>query len=117
MRLVDADAVMEDICSSIREMTAVGIAVDAEYLWGKLNDALENASEVSLKPHVHFDYNAIREEIEKKMTHGHWVGIDDEPYETFECDVCGYILETTGKLYNFCPNCGANMKENEDETD
>lgn len=47
---------------------------------------------------------------------GHWVPIDDEPHEDYECDVCGYISEATfgpggvnGNLYNYCPNCGAEM--------
>ena len=42
-RLVDADAVYKDICDSIEEMTNIGIAVDGQYLWEKLNDALFNA--------------------------------------------------------------------------
>lgn len=48
---------------------------------------------------------------------GHWVPIDDEPHEDYECDVCGYISEATfgpggvsGNLYNYCPNCGARME-------
>lgn len=42
-RLADADAMMDDICNSINQMTKIGIAVDGNYLWGKLNDALDNA--------------------------------------------------------------------------
>jgi hypothetical protein len=42
-RLGDLDAVMNDICSGINAMTNIGIAVDGEYLWGKLNDAIDNA--------------------------------------------------------------------------
>ena len=42
-RLVDADAMMDDICNSINQMTKIGIAVDGNYLWGKLNDALDSA--------------------------------------------------------------------------
>lgn len=42
-RLIDADAFMADICRSIDEMTKIGIMVDGDYLWCKLEDALENA--------------------------------------------------------------------------
>lgn len=48
---------------------------------------------------------------------GHWVPIDDEPHEDYECDVCGFISEATfcpsgiGNFYNYCPICGARMKE------
>lgn len=48
MRLIDADALMEDINSSIDAMTNVGIMVDGEWLWGKLNDAIENAPTIAL---------------------------------------------------------------------
>ena len=43
---------------------------------------------------------------------GNWVGIDDDPCETFECDRCGFVLDDwiQGALYNFCPNCGADMR-------
>lgn len=72
-----------------------------------LLDGRYSVDVVSQRPYVHYDFD--------ETAHGHWVGIDDEPCETFECDRCGYILETTGKLYNYCPNCGANMMEDEDE--
>ena len=53
-----------------------------------------------------------------EVKHGNWVGIDDDPCETFECDRCGFVLDdwVQGALYNFCPNCGAKMdgKETED---
>ena len=42
-RLGDLDAVMDDINRSIEAMTNIGIMVDGEYLWGKLNDAIYNA--------------------------------------------------------------------------
>lgn len=45
-RIGDLDAVMNDICNSINEMTKIGIGVDGEYLWGKLNDAIDNAQTI-----------------------------------------------------------------------
>lgn len=53
--------------------------------------------------------------VERKK--GNWVGIDDEPCETFECDNCGFVLEdwNQGALYNFCPHCGADMRKGEDD--
>lgn len=50
------------------------------------------------------------------VRHGHWIGVDDEPYEVFECDMCGYIYETDRRLHNYCPHCGAKMGE-DDGTD
>lgn len=45
-RLGDLDAVMSDISTSINAMTNIGIAVDGEYLWAKLNDAIYNAQTI-----------------------------------------------------------------------
>ena len=45
-RLGDLDAVMDDINRSIEGITNIGIMVDGEYLWGKLNDAIYNASTI-----------------------------------------------------------------------
>ena len=49
---------------------------------------------------------------------GHWVEIGDEPYDEWECDVCGFVIDGSGcidpeeyrDVYKFCPNCGADMK-------
>lgn len=41
-RIGDLTAVMNDINQSIEEMTNIGITVDGDYLWGKLNDAIDN---------------------------------------------------------------------------
>ena len=43
----------------------------------------------------------------EERKNGNWVGIDDESCETFECDVCGFVLDD---FYNYCPNCGADMR-------
>lgn len=45
-RLIDADAFFKDVCNSIENMTKLGIGVDADFLWAKLNDALDNAPTV-----------------------------------------------------------------------
>ena len=49
---------------------------------------------------------------------GHWVEIGDEPYDEWECDVCGFVIDGSGcidpeeyrDVYKFCPNCGADMR-------
>ncbi len=59
------------------------------------------------------------EKPERKI--GHWVEIGDEPYDEWECDVCGFVIDGSGcidpleylKTYNFCPNCGAWMEKGE----
>ena len=72
---------------------------------------------------IAYKYRAdiIAEEIEdlpsaqSERNRGHWVGIDDEPCETWECDKCGYIQECfEDELPNYCPNCGADNRESDD---
>ena len=47
---------------------------------------------------------------------GHWIGIDDEPHEDYECNRCGYVCSTfTANIrpyeeYKYCPKCGAKME-------
>ena len=50
------------------------------------------------------------------VIHANWVPIDDEPYEEFECNRCGYISTTSfgpggieGNSFLYCPMCGAKM--------
>lgn len=47
-----------------------------------------------------------------------WIGVDINGNETqprqyfaYECPFCGFTAGAIGKSYNFCPNCGANMRE------
>ena len=47
-RIIDADALMKDICDSLNHMTDIGITVDGDWLWAKLNDAIDNAPSIEL---------------------------------------------------------------------
>lgn len=56
------------------------------------------------------------------VKHGRWVKLDMHPHlADHKCTACGessYVPTCMGEpLYNFCPNCGAKMKGDEDETD
>ena len=53
----------------------------------------------------------------RENVHANWVGIDDFPHETFECNHCGHIEEVNDVrfLSKFCPNCGADMRERRDD--
>lgn len=102
MRAIDGDALYKDICDSLNEMTRIGIAVDGEWLWGKLNDSLENAPTIEPEPHwiscserlpeepfaclvTVMDYNPTTcEEFENILPYfvgydgGHWYDFDGE---------------------------------------
>ena len=38
-------------------------------------------------------------------------------YDYWLCDTCGYRVKNGQPMHNFCPNCGADMRGNEDGTD
>lgn len=51
------------------------------------------------------------------MKTGNWVGIDDYPYESWECNWCGFVIDNDNSVpewAKYCPNCGARM-ENDNE--
>jgi len=57
--------------------------------------------------------------VQPKPKTGHWIEIDDEPHEVWECDHCGFVIDGSGCIepyeyrdtYKYCPNCGARMVE------
>ena len=57
-------------------------------------------------------------QVQPERKTGHWVEIGDEPYDEWECDVCGFVIDGSGcidpeeyrDVYKFCPNCGADMR-------
>lgn len=56
---------------------------------------------------------AVQALLQEKNT-GHWVGIDEYPYEDWECNRCGETLFANVHIpddYNFCPFCGAKMEK------
>lgn len=61
-----------------------------------------------------FNSLSLSEQVAIKMamnalTTGKWIRLyPDDEFEQYECSVCG---EEIGYKFNFCPNCGADMRE------
>ena len=52
------------------------------------------------------------------VVRGTWIGIDDFPYEDWECSVCGEQVFGNYSIprdMHYCPNCGADMREVEND--
>jgi predicted RNA-binding Zn-ribbon protein involved in translation (DUF1610 family) len=96
MRLIDVDAMMDDINNSLNEMTNIGVCVDGDWLWAKLNDAIENAPT-----------------IDPQRKTGKWIQFPN--HMAYKCSECGRVIQTTdgqrnvSKHYPFC-HCGAKME-------
>lgn len=45
------------------------------------------------------------------VVHGRWV---EAKYPLFTCSECGAMYQENGYGYNYCPNCGADMRGNND---
>lgn len=52
----------------------------------------------------------------EERLHGEWVEGYHDCFETLDCSLCGYVRDNRYATFNFCPNCGADMrKESENE--
>lgn len=110
MRTIDADALKELFSEVIGR-----IAIKPE-----MNGNLEHMIRASAMVIQMID-DAPTVQPERKT--GHWVEIGDEPYDEWECDVCGFAIDGSGcidpeeyrDVYKFCPNCGADMRGEQDE--
>lgn len=113
MRLIDADALIEDCQLAQKQADRDGREfANAFYSgggeisteWWCVEDMIENAPT-----------------IEPMRKRGKWIrhsiGHENTPWG-FDCSACGkwfVIGEDTAEQYNYCPNCGAEMrKETED---
>ena len=66
--------------------------------------------------------NMAIETLKKERPHGEWIPKDvHNCWTRFECSVCGYYHQPVHDFgeskpdYNFCPNCGADMREGDSD--
>ena len=110
MRAIDADALIERI-------------KDFPYGYrGMIKNEIEQMPTLDVVP-TDFHDKCMKVEIEKRMVlepkHGRWnTVVHSNNHITYYCPICGSIFNKgcadLGK-YNYCPNCGADMREMEEE--
>ena len=50
------------------------------------------------------------------VRHGRWIEKDKYAFGTFyDCSNCGNLILDNGHSWNYCPNCGADMRGSNDE--
>lgn len=95
MRLIDADALIEDIKTKLWDWDTVDGVTSSTVLKQTITD-IGNAPTID------------------PVRHGRWVDVNGEEwipatlYNYVKCSVCG-LYELEKEASNFCPNCGAKM--------
>ena len=94
MRPIDADAVIKNLGDIVASKNRFGRGIEAGISNAILR--LENASTLTL------------DDLRPK---GRWNPLPEDDREQMigdQCSLCGY--EHFGSRFNFCPNCGADMR-------
>ena len=99
-----------------------------EQIANKISQDFDNRiiAAVNMNVDVHVDkeelikaLNYDREQYEKGYTdawkecvrpQGKWVEGYHDYFETLDCSLCGYVRDNRHATFNFCPNCGADMR-------
>ena len=104
---------------------------------GRLIDADAFKAQLQREIDIYFDENGggihtameARDEVDNAPTvdavpvrHGKYIGTEFDGYADgcpvyyeWKCSECGCVFEEEEPTYNYCPNCGAKMDEQEDE--
>ena len=91
MRLIDADAIIEDIKTRLWDWDTVDGITASTVLKQTITD-IDNAPTI------------------ETVRHGRWEVIDEAEPRRYGCSICRRL---SWYMDNYCPNCGAKMDEEE----
>ena len=100
MRLINADALIDDIEKSTFNRTI------KEFF----EDFVEDTPTVEAKPVVRGEWIKTFRYMRKNINTGKL-----EPVYSCDCPICKYHTGNQGVRFNFCPNCGADMRGGKNE--
>lgn len=98
MRLIDADALKETICTNVYPIRDIINSQDYGMFWtGGIEKAIDDAPTIDAEP----------------IRHGHWEKQDDLGSTEWQlCPICNRItkIDTVfDRVFEYCPHCGAKM--------
>ena len=111
MRLIDADALMADLEKWLKQIDPTHPPED---------NAIPPMEDIIVSTLMTIEEQPT---IEPQRMRGRWETIEgwdgDEVYRCSECGEEFVLIDGTPKEngYHFCPNCGADMREGQDEND
>ena len=114
MRLIDADALIDDLMERYCK--------ECDKRKGIKNGKWQIIYEIGEAPCRACEVDDVKAELEEAPTaqerkKGKWIRLDEYPDdESLKCSECGVVLEdwVMGAFFNYCPNCGADMRGEED---
>ena len=110
MRLIDADALMENVCGNCQGYDCAPDATDTVY-------GCELAEIINQMPTIEPEVRQPTVSTEPDRKLGHWIMMDAD---RAKCSLCGWWLKSNGKdktgkglifsaCYHYCTACGARM--------
>lgn len=96
--LIDRDAListLKDIIADYKEEKSFSTDFAATIVYDILKNCVKAAPTVDAVP----------------VRHGKWMQSDKHGYATIECSECGAVFDQQMIPFKFCPNCGADMRE------
>ena len=108
-RYIDADALHDALKAKQKWVVRCGDKHNEGYTYDQVHFAIDDAPSIDIEP-----------------KHGKWIrdrywsrgiGMGEEYGFSYKCSLCEYEVENgyTRCGFNFCPNCGADMREVRDE--
>lgn len=118
MRLIDADALMDDI-NELKKSPWYNNAFRIDFLSDINGSRVVRSEAIDIVQRLCIDDAPTIDAVEVNKS-GKWIVKDDEIFAPeYYCNQCGNRAEVDlyGEwiLSDFCPHCGADMREREDE--
>ena len=125
MRLIDADELYKEIIQN-EDLARDRVISTEEMIGDRVNPMFTRycaqLDEQSAFKYMIMDAPTIEAE---PVRHGHYVGEGDGyangelVYDVWKCSECGCVFEDEYEkpTYNYCPNCGADMRTKETDCD